>query len=66
MRALKIGLVFLVFALDGGPSAIVTNSLGTLFPEFYLHDDENFLKAWSHLKQEKFWPEFLHTSDLYG
>ncbi len=40
VRTLKIGLVFLVFALYGGPSAIVTNSLGTLFPEFYLHDDE--------------------------
>jgi hypothetical protein len=66
VRTLRIGLVFLVFALHGGPSAIVTNSLGTLFPEFYLHDDENFLKAWSHLKHEKFWPGFLHTSDLYG
>jgi hypothetical protein len=40
VRTLKIGLVFLVFALHGGPSFNVTNSLGTPFPEFYLHDDE--------------------------
>jgi hypothetical protein len=39
VRTLKIGLVFLVFALHGGPSFIVTNSLRTLLPEFYLYDD---------------------------